>query len=88
MSSGTDICFLCDYPGVENEFWSTSCGVDQDGMCMCVVTDKSPGVQLCFTSFNSDCSGIYSCNVTMEQTGSVCSEQAEIVATGKHTLLL
>ena len=82
MSSGTDVCFLCNYPGVENEHWSTSCGVDQDGMCMCTITDTSPGIQLCFSSFNSDCSGIYSCNVTMEQTGLVCSAEAEIVATG------
>lgn len=81
VSTGVDLCVLCDYPGVENEMWSTSCAVDEDGMCGCNITDTSPGVQLCFTNFHSGCSRQYECSAQVN--GAMCSEQAEFVATSK-----
>ena len=81
VSIGDDVCFLCDYPEAENEMWSTSCAGDQDGMCMCAITDMSPGIQLCFSNFHTDCSGTYFCNATINVIGE-CSARADIVATG------
>ena len=85
VSTGTDICFICDYPGTENEVWSTSCAGDQDNLCTCSISDVSPGVQLCFTNFHSNCSGNYQCNASTVEPALACSAQARIVATSKST---
>ena len=81
VSTGDDICVLCDYPGVENEMWSTSCAGDEDGMCGCNITDASPGVQLCFTDFHTGCSQQYECSALIN--GTMCTAYAEFVATSK-----
>ena len=86
VSTGSDVCFLCDYPGTESEAWTNSCASDQDGMCTCNFNDLAAGVELCFTSFHQDCSGTYQCNVTLELTGQVCSAEADIVATSESYL--
>ena len=83
VSIGTNVCFICDYPGTENEVWSTSC---QDNNCTCNISDVSPGVQLCFTNFHANCSGNYQCNASTVEPAVACSVQAQIVATSKSTV--
>jgi hypothetical protein len=84
VSTGSNVCFICDYPNTEGETWSNSCSGDQDITCTCNFNDLMTGTQLCFTSFSQACSGTYQCNVILGGTLVNCGATAQIVATDER----